>query len=133
MGSNKKLAIGIVVAAAAGYVAGVLTAPKSGRETRQDIKDVAVKTKRQLEAQLKRLHGEAGRLIKACETQLGTLSGRAKTELKQAVDNAKSAALKAKEVLSALHEGEADDEDLDQAVKDLKASLDGLKKYANKS
>ena len=132
MASNKKLAIGIVVAAAAGYVAGVLTAPKSGRETRQDIKDAAIKTKRQLEEQLKKLHGEASRLIKLAETQLVTVTGRAKTELKQSLEKAKASAAKAKDVLSALHEGEADDEDLDRAVKDLKASLDGLKKYAGK-
>ncbi|MCA1806602.1 MAG: YtxH domain-containing protein, partial [Actinobacteria bacterium] len=37
-----KFAIGAVFAAAAGYVTGILTAPKSGKETRKDIHDTAV-------------------------------------------------------------------------------------------
>ncbi len=43
--SKGKFALGAVVAAAAGFVAGILTAPKSGKETRDEIKDKAVKTK----------------------------------------------------------------------------------------
>jgi len=33
------LALGAIIGAAIGGVAGILTAPKSGKETRQDIKD----------------------------------------------------------------------------------------------
>lgn len=40
-----KLAIGAIVGAAAGVVAGILTAPKSGKETRDDIKRKALETK----------------------------------------------------------------------------------------
>lgn len=43
--SKGKFALGAVVAAAAGFVAGILTAPKSGKETRAEIKDSAVKVK----------------------------------------------------------------------------------------
>ena len=53
----KKFAIGTVIAAAAGYVAGLLTAPKSGKETREDIKNTAVKTYKVAEKELKELHG----------------------------------------------------------------------------
>ncbi len=42
---GKKLAIGALIGAAAGLVAGVLTAPKSGRETRDDIKKKAEELK----------------------------------------------------------------------------------------
>jgi gas vesicle protein len=35
----KRVAIGSAVAAAAGYVAGVLTAPKSGKATRKDVQE----------------------------------------------------------------------------------------------
>jgi gas vesicle protein len=38
---GKRLAIGALFGAAVGVVAGILTAPKSGKETRQDIKDKA--------------------------------------------------------------------------------------------
>ncbi len=41
----KKQKIGIIGAVAAGFTAGILTAPKSGKETRKDLKDKAVKMK----------------------------------------------------------------------------------------
>ena len=42
---GKKLAIGALVGAVTGLIAGVLTAPKSGRETRDDIKKKAEELK----------------------------------------------------------------------------------------
>lgn len=43
--SKGKFALGAVVAALSGFVAGVLTAPKSGKETRDDLKNDALKAK----------------------------------------------------------------------------------------
>lgn len=43
--SKGKVALGAVFGAVAGFVSGILLAPKSGKETRKDIKDAAVKTK----------------------------------------------------------------------------------------
>ncbi len=40
-----KLAIGALLGAAAGFLTGILVAPKSGKETRQDIKTSANKAK----------------------------------------------------------------------------------------
>ncbi|HSW77649.1 MAG TPA: YtxH domain-containing protein [Candidatus Chromulinivoraceae bacterium] len=40
-----KFALGAIIGAAAGIVAGLLTAPKSGKETRADIKDKATELK----------------------------------------------------------------------------------------
>jgi gas vesicle protein len=40
-----KFALGAMIGAAAGIVAGLLTAPKSGKETRSDIKDKATELK----------------------------------------------------------------------------------------
>ena len=37
----KKFALGALFAAAIGYIAGILTAPKSGKETREDLKNAA--------------------------------------------------------------------------------------------
>lgn len=42
--SKKSTIIGVAVAALAGFVTGILTAPKSGKETRKDISDKASKT-----------------------------------------------------------------------------------------
>ena len=43
--SKSKIALGALFGAAAGFITGVLTAPKSGKETREDIKEVAQRTK----------------------------------------------------------------------------------------
>lgn len=42
---TSKLAIGAILGAAVGIAAGILTAPKSGKETRQDIKRKAEEVK----------------------------------------------------------------------------------------
>ena len=43
--SKGKLALGALVSAAAGFVTGILTAPKSGKETRADLKQKAEEVK----------------------------------------------------------------------------------------
>ena len=43
--AKSKFALGTLIAAAAGFAAALLTAPKSGKETRADIKEKAVKAK----------------------------------------------------------------------------------------
>ena len=43
--SKTKIVIGAIIGAAAGIIAGMLTAPKSGKETRADLKDKASELK----------------------------------------------------------------------------------------
>src|SRR4051812_23595938 len=59
----KRFAISTLVAGAAGYLAGILTAPKSGQSTRKDIKDAADNTISEGERQLKKLHTELNDLL----------------------------------------------------------------------
>lgn len=132
MGKAKRLAIGAVVAGAAGYVAGVLTAPKSGRETRDDLKKAAEQGVNEAEKQLKNLHTELGEKVDEAKDQGEKLTGKAEKEFKSAVDKAKDAKEKAREVLSALHEGDADDKDLKKAIADAKHALDHIKDYLKK-
>jgi gas vesicle protein len=132
MGTLKKIAVGSGIAAVAGYVAGVLTAPKSGKQTRKDIKVAAEKNRLEAENELKRLHSELNRIIKEADKKKGTLSAKAKTELKARLDKANDNKEKAREVLSAIHDGDAADHDLKRAVKDAKSSLEHLKDYLKK-
>lgn len=129
----KKFAIGAIVAAAAGYVAGVLTAPKSGKETRKDIHDVAVKTKNQAEKQLKKLHSDLDGLIAQGKKAADKLTGKSQDEWFKLVGMATSAKETVREVLSALHEGDADDKDLDKAIKQATKAVDSLKSYLAKN
>lgn len=129
MSKSKNFAIGAVIAAAAGYVAGILTAPKSGRETRQDIKDGAEQTITEVEKKLKSAHTELHKLLESSRVQLDSVKGKAKTEL----DSANSFAEQAKEIvrvaISSIHEGESSDKDLQKALSEAEKSIAHLKKF----
>lgn len=129
MGKGKNVAIGALIAGAAGYVAGILTAPKSGKETRKDIADTAVKVKSEAEKKLKKLHGDLEIRIADAKKRALTLSSSAKQELESLVSRAVVAKEKARHMLSAFHEGETDDKDLEKVLKEVSAALEDLKAY----
>jgi gas vesicle protein len=126
--STKRWAFGAVIAAVAGYLAGILTAPKSGKETREDIKQGIVEA----EKQLKKLHTQMANVITEAKEVAGTLKGKAQEELHQAIDQASVAKEKARQLLSALHEGDADDKELKKAIGDANKAIDHLKAYLKK-
>ena len=130
--STKKFAIGTLIAGAAGYLAGILTAPKSGKETREDIKDTAVQSMREAERQLKKLHTELNDVIAEGKERAGKLSGKAQQELQVVLDAASDVKGKAREVLSSVHEGRAEDKDLQKAVKEAKDAVSHLQTYLKK-
>jgi gas vesicle protein len=130
---GRKVAVGAVIAAAAGYVAGILTAPKSGKETRKDLQNVAVKAKTEGEKKLKVLHSELGDLIEEGKKKSKDLASTAKGEFNEALAKAQRAKDKAREVLSALHEGDSEDQDLKKAINNSKKAIDNLKAYLKKN
>ncbi len=134
MGKNatRKIAVAGVVAAAAGYVAGILTAPKSGKETRKDIKVNALKAKAEAEKQLKRLHSELDELVKKGTGKAKNLKDAAQKELVGAVGKAQLAKDRVRETLSRVHEEGAEDADLQKAIKEANEAVDNLKKYISK-
>lgn len=128
----KKLAVGSTLAAAAGYVAGVLTAPKSGKQTRSNIRDAADKGVAEAEKELKKLHTELTKVITDAKVTGVKLNGKAKKDFESLVEKSKDSKEKAREVLSALHEGDAQDKELKKAVKDAKDAIAHLKTYLKK-
>jgi len=128
----KKLAIGTGVAAAAGYVAGILTAPKSGKQTRGDIKAAAKQSRLEAEKELKRLHTELDKVMKQAKVRGGKLSAKAQKELNALLEKTKVTKDKTREVISAIHEGDADDQDLKRAIKNAQSSIEHLKEYLKK-
>lgn len=129
---GRKLAIGALIAGAVGYVAGILTAPKSGKETRQDIQKAAANAKATAERELKKLHSELATLIDQSKNKAKSAQLSAKAGYDKALQAAKEAQIKVKEVLSALHDGEADDKDLQRAIKEGTKALTHLKTYLKK-
>ena len=128
----KRLAIGGAIAAVAGYLAGILTAPQSGKETRQDIKEAAHRSFSEAERELKKLHTDLGKGIDQAKKLSDSLNGRTKKDLTDLIEKAKDTKERAREVLSAIHEGSADDKDLDKAIKDANRALDHIKDYLKK-
>lgn len=132
MVSKKDIAVGALIAGAAGYVAGILTAPKSGKETRQDIKDAAVKARSEAERRLKEVNTELNTLIQRAGELAAQTKGKASAEFEKLREQAVEVRQKTREILSAIHEGEADDEDLQKAVEEVNKATDSLKKYLDK-
>lgn len=79
MANNGKIAFGAIIGAAAGLIAGVLTAPKSGKETRADIKTKAAELK-----------DKADETSQAAKDRALDLKARAESSVNNAVDGAKS-------------------------------------------
>ena len=130
--TSKKIAIGASIAAVAGYLTGVLTAPKSGKETREELKSTANKKVTEAERELKKLHTELNELIVDVKEKGDELSGKTSKELNDIVDKAKSAKEKARNLLSALHEGDAEDKELKNAITDANRAIEHLRKFLKK-
>ena len=132
MGKRSNLAVGGIVIAGVSYLAGILTAPKSGRETRRDIRRKAAQVKREAERTLKKRHDDLAKLLDEAQTQARKVKGKASTELKAVIEAGETVKQKTREILSAIHEGDAEDHDLDKAVKEVTSAVDHLKKYVAK-
>jgi gas vesicle protein len=128
----KKIAIGAGIAAAAGYLAGVLTAPKSGKDTRADIKKGAGKAVQEAEKDLKKVAAEVEDLGKEAKKKGADLSQKAGAELSDLMDKAKETKDKATTILTAVKNGEADDAELQKALDQSRNALKNVRKYLKK-
>jgi gas vesicle protein len=99
-----RFALGALLLGVAGYVAGILTAPKSGKETRKDIKDAANQKVAELEKKLKSAHTELNDLMGKATDRAKTARGKAKEEADSLLEKAKKAKEKARLALSSTHE-----------------------------
>jgi gas vesicle protein len=131
--TKRTVAVGTLVGLGLGYVAGILTAPKSGKETRKSIVDAGLKAKAEAEKKIKSLNSELNDVIQQAEKLLADAKAGAKVGLTKAVERAKLAKDEAREILSALHEGEADDKDLETAIKDAQSAIEHLKNFIVKN
>lgn len=128
---SERFAITAVVAAAAGYVAGILTAPKSGKETRQEIKDVTVKQIRDFEAQLKAKHTELNKLIDEVKGKVSQVAEDRKKDIEDVAEKATIAKDRVRLALSDIRDGEVNDKDLQNAIKDAEKAISHLRKFLN--
>lgn len=126
----RKFAIGAAITGLVGYIVGVLTAPKSGKETRSDMKDKAIESYNAAEKELKKLHTELSDVIDEVSGKVESLKSR--KDVKSVVGKANDAKQKAREVLSALHDGDTDDKQLKKAIQDATDAIQNLKDFLKK-
>lgn len=128
----RKFAIGAAITGLIGYIAGILTAPKAGKETREDIKNKAGETYAAAEKELKKLHTELNDLISDASEALSKLKGKSGEGLHEAIEKSQVAKQKARELLSSLHDGEAEDKELQKAITEASKAIEHLKEFLTK-
>jgi gas vesicle protein len=127
--TKKKLALGTAVGGVAGYLAGILTAPKSGSQTRKDITNKAGEVKDETGEQLQRAVDELNAGLKTAKGKSINMSAKARAEFDETLIKARDAQNKASEVLKAFRGGESNDPELNKAVKQVKQAQKNLGKY----
>ena len=84
--SKKRFGIGLIVGAVAGLVTCLLTAPKSGKETREDIKQKADEAKKEVGKRAEQVKAKAGEVA----DQAKATAGHVKEVADSAVEGVKS-------------------------------------------
>ena len=118
---RKGIAIGVAIGAVIGVVTGVLFAPKSGKETREDIKNTTLRAAH-------KVHDESENLLE----QAKDFSGKVEEKAKKSVDDVRRTAESLKTAAVSFKEGKAEDKDLDKAVKKAIEAQASLKKFLKK-
>lgn len=124
-----KFVLGAVFGAIAGAIAALLAAPKSGKETRDDLKDKAKEYKDDAVRQLRKLEGELNKKMSDVRRAAHKLEGKYKDQADALL--AKAEAVKDR-TLAGIEKLKKDadsklDEKLTNDVKDIIAKLDDLR------
>jgi len=132
MRKESKLALGAALATGIGFVAGILSAPRSGWRTRQKLAKSASKARVDSEKQLKQLYSDLQNLIKESETRVKKSKIKVDKEFKKQLENSKKTRVKVKMLLSAIHGGEATDPDLKNMLLEAKNAKTNLSNFLKK-
>ena len=84
------------------------------------------------EKELKKLHTELNEKLAVANEKLGELRAQGGKKFDDALDQAKKAKDKAREMLSSLHDGEANDKDLQKAINEATKAVENLRVYLKK-
>lgn len=128
----KIFALGSALSAVAGYLTGLMTAPKSGQELREELKQTNAKNLSDLQRDLNNLNQELDSVIKKADLKKTELTEKAGQELQGLVEKTQAAEAKVQEIVEAVRSGDANDEDLKRALKNSKSALEHLKDYLDK-
>ena len=123
MSKGKKFGLGVIIGAIAGVAAGFLTAPKSGKETRQDIKNKAQEARGSAERKLKEAHKELEKLSAEAKSKAKDLKGKAQEEMDSYANKADELKVRVKGAITSIKSGDDDNDEatIDQLMSDLAA------------
>lgn len=122
-------AVGLVTGLATGYLVGLLTAPKSGAETRQYIVDATNRAVASAQQKLSASQAQVSELVEVAKAKAKSLTMYRRQDLDELIDSAKIAQDKAKAMLIAVKQGEADDPDLQRAVEKANQAKENLANF----
>jgi gas vesicle protein len=107
--AKAKVLLGTIIGVAAGFVAGVLTAPKSGKETRAELKKKAEDKKAEAIAKGKEVRHKAGDVAEDVVTKAEKVTGEAADKVVSAPEKASDVVVDKTKELKARSSGIAKD------------------------
>lgn len=125
----KKIATGAILAGIAGYLAGLLSAPKSGSQLRKDLKTQLPEAGHDAHERLKLLSNELDELLASAKDEGKDLAGKHKDKFELAQSKAVEAKDKLEKLLDAIKSGNTSDKDLQRAIKDAEKAIVHFKDF----
>ena len=129
--SGGKFFIGAAIGAAVGAITALLTAPKSGKETRADIKSKATEMSHEALRQLRKLEGELNKRISDVKRLSHKLQGDARKEVDDLVARAEKMKERASKIASDMKDDVQKQLD-DKFIDDIKTVLSDLQDLAKR-
>ena len=126
---TRNVGIAIIAGLAAGYALGLLTAPKSGKDTREDIKELSTKAYKAAESRLKESYEDLSDVIASASQQAKKLGVKGRKELDVLLAAAHEAQGRVKQLIASLRRGEATPQQFDDAVIAAQVAKDELKDF----
>lgn len=125
----KNVGIALIAGLAAGYALGVLTAPKSGKETRNDIKEASAKAYKIAEARLKNTYEDLSEVIANAGEQAKKLNKKGREELDVLLAAAHDAQGRVKQLITSVRSGDVTEEQFEDTVIAAQVAKDELQDF----
>jgi gas vesicle protein len=129
--NSRNIVVGAILVGAASYVAGILTAPKKGKETREDIRHASINLKISLEKSLKQLYADSTKQLERALNINQQLTTRTKQELESLITAVKHARDNIKIYLTSLRDGDIEEEQITLLLSDGRDNTERLKFFVD--
>lgn len=125
----KNVGMALIVGLSAGYALGILTAPKSGKDTRDDLKEVGSKAYKAAEARLKGSYEDLSEVIANASRQTKKLGAKGRAELDDLLAAAHDAQGRVKQLITSVRRGDATEDQFEDVVKAAQVAKDKLEDF----